>query len=104
METTAKEFVSAYVESFTEKQCETLLFLINLANDEYTSKGDIMRFVELYQNVDSAKPQQWSDKMRDEMQVNPFWYVWSYQHTRIFGKPEHLLEALFNKICLDLKS
>jgi hypothetical protein len=102
METTAKEFVTKYVESFTEKQCEDLLFLINMAQG-FKDKSDIMRFVGLYQNVDSARPQPWSDKMRDEMQADPMWYVWSYQKTRIFGKPEHLLEALINKICVDLK-
>lgn len=98
----AKELVKSYVESFTESQCEDLLFVINLAQG-MKDKGDIMKFVGLDKNVDSARPQPWSDKMRDEMQVSPMWYVWSYQQVGVWGKPENLLEALIKKISEDLK-
>lgn len=99
----AKEIVKNYVESFTESQCEDLLFVINLAQG-MKDKGDIMKFVGLDKNVDSARPQPWSDKMRNEMQVSPMWYVWSYQQVGVWGKPEHLLEHLMTKLDTNLKN
>lgn len=101
METTAKEWCQQYVEKFTEEQCADLLFVIELAN--YTKdKGDIMRFTEYYEKVDSAKPQAWSDKMRNEMRADPMWYAWSYKEHSVWGQPVHLLEKLFEKLIKSL--
>ncbi len=102
METTKKEMCQEYLNEFSEEQCESLLFLLQMAQDS-KDKGDIMRFVDLYHNVDSAKPQPWSDKMRNEMQVNPWMYVWSYKDTAVWGKPEHLYEHMIQKLCNDLR-
>ena len=101
MKTENKARCQEYLDNFTEEQCESLLFLLQMAQGN-KNKGDIMKFVDLDRNVDSAKPQEWCDKMRNEMRVNPWMYVWSYKDSGMSGKPECLNEHLLNKLCKDL--
>ena len=77
-----KEMCQEYLNEFTEEQCESLLFFLEMAQGQ-KDKGDIMRFISLYHNVDSARPQAWSDQMREDMRANPMWYVWSYLENHV---------------------
>ncbi len=91
-----KELLIEEIESFTDEQVEVFKLLLEMANN-YSNKGDIMKAVDCYKNVDSAIPKAWADKMR-EHGVNPVWYVWSYQDNHAFGEPVHLLEKLYDKM------
>ena len=46
-------------------------------------------------SFDFARPQQWNDRLRDEMNINPRFYVWEYPaegENSIGGKPTNLAE------------
>ena len=76
---------------------DALYFLISYANG---CKGfrDLMVFADLYKSVDSARPQSWSDKCRNELGFNPEYFVWSYQENTVFGKPVNLAAAVLEKL------
>ena len=102
MKTQEREICQDYIDQMTDEQCKTLMFLFELANGN-NNKGEIMKFTNHYENVDSAIPQQWADDMRNDMRVHPRWYVWSYLNNHIGGEPVHLLEVLFKKLIEDLE-
>ena len=47
-------------------------------------------------NIDSAYPQPWADKMR-EMGVDPRYFVWSYNESRISGAPVDLAKMFLER-------
>ena len=98
---TDRELILGEIETFDEKQLKVFKFLLELVNG-YSNKGDIMKFADTYNGVDSAIPQPWAGKMRD-YGINPTWYAWSYQENHVFGEPVHLLEKLYDKMIKTFK-
>lgn len=91
-----KNIILAYVEDMSEAQIDALYFLISYANGNGTY-GDLMKFAGLYNQVDSARPQAWSEKCRNEMGFEPKYFVWSYQNNSVGGQPVNLAEKALEK-------
>jgi hypothetical protein len=96
-----KRIILEHIEDMDEEQIDALYFLISYANNCKTY-GDLMKFAGLYDQVDSARPQEWSDKCRNEMGFNPAYFVWSYQENSSWGKPVNLAAAVLEKLCKTL--
>ena len=101
-----KQIILEHIEEMDEEQIKALYFLISCANGNSTY-SDLMKFAGLYHQVDSARPQGWSDKCRNEMGFEPKYFVWSYQNNSVGGEPVNLyvaaLEKFFKVLAYDYK-
>jgi hypothetical protein len=93
-----KKSLLEWINNMSDEQINVIEFIIGLPNKDF---GDLMKFCGKYDGVDSARPQGWSDKMRDEMNFNPVGFVWSYQkedNAGGCGKPVNLFAEFYNKL------
>ena len=92
----SKEILIAHINAMSDADADKLYTIIStLTNWEVKRLSDTLG-VSL-ESVDFARPQLWSDAMR-ELGVNPIGFVWSYQEKRISGAPMNLHNRLLEEI------
>ena len=94
----SKEYLHNYIENLDPKSADELLNLFHSLS--YFETRDICKILDInLDNTDFAKPQEWCDKLRNEMQVNSIGFVWSYQKEgSMWGEPMNLHSKILHEL------
>lgn len=96
-----KELLINIINSLDEKKTEQFYNLFNgLINSDLKEISNSLN-IDL-NSVDFAKPIDWCNSVR-ELGVNSLGFVWSYQESKIFGKPLNLNSLILEKMMILFK-
>jgi hypothetical protein len=92
----SKELLIAQVNNMTDQDADQLLELFTeLSNHDL--RGALSALKIDTNSMDSARPQEWSDRMR-EQSIDPRGYFWSYKEDRIWGRPFNAHTAIVDSL------
>lgn len=94
--TIKKQYLNEWIDNLPADQFECFYNFVNSIMDMNTkAMADSLKIDTT--NMDFAKPQEWSDRLRSEG-INPAGFIWSYKNQKSFGEPFALHTEMINQL------